>query len=71
MAGSTYKSIDLVGTSDSSWEEAARTAVETARESLRDLRIAEVTKLDMSIEMGKVKAYRARVNVSFKYVNEE
>jgi len=67
MAGSTYKIIELVGTSDKSWEEAAKTAVETAGENLRDLRIAEVTKLDMSMEGGKVRRYRARVNVSFKY----
>ena len=67
MAGSTYKIIELVGTSDTSWEEAAKTAVETAGESLKDLRIAEVTKLDMSMENGKVKMYRARLNVSFKY----
>lgn len=67
MAGSTYKIIELVGTSDTSWEEAATTAVETAGESLKDLRIAEVTKLDMSIENGKVNMYRARLNVSFKY----
>lgn len=67
MAGSTYKIIELVGTSDTSFEEAARTAVETAGESLRDLRIAEITRLDMSIEDGKVKQFRARVNVSFKY----
>ncbi|MCG2775913.1 MAG: dodecin family protein [Desulfobacterales bacterium] len=68
MAGSTYKIIELVGTSDKSWEEAARTAVETASESLKDLRIAEVTKLDLTIEDGKVTSYRARINVSFKYV---
>ncbi len=68
MAGSTYKIIELVGTSDTSWEEAAKTAVETASESLKDLRIAEITKLDMTIENGKVNQYRARVNVSFKYV---
>jgi hypothetical protein len=68
MAGSTYKIIELVGTSDQSWEEAARTAVETASESLKDLRIAEVTKLDLTIEDGKVTAFRARINVSFKYV---
>lgn len=68
MAGSTYKIIELVGTSDQSWEEAAKTAVETAGESLKDLRIAEVTKLDMTIENGKVVMYRARLNVSFKYV---
>lgn len=67
MAGSTYKIIELVGTSDSSWEEAAKTAVETAGESLKDLRVAEVTKLDMTIENGKVSSFRARVNVSFKY----
>jgi len=68
MAGSTYKIIELVGTSDQSWEDAAKTAVETAGESLKDLRIAEVTKLDMTIENSKVVSYRARVNVSFKYV---
>ncbi len=68
MAGSTYKIIELVGTSDQSWEDAAKRAVETAGESLKDLRIAEVTKLDMTIENGKVAAYRTRVNVSFKYV---
>jgi hypothetical protein len=68
MAGSTYKIIELVGTSDQSWEEAARTAVETASESLKDLRVAEVTKLDLTIEDGKVTSYRARINVSFKYV---
>ncbi|MCG2754683.1 MAG: dodecin family protein [Desulfobacteraceae bacterium] len=68
MAGSTYKIIELVGTSDQSWEEAARTAVETASGSLKDLRVAEVTKLDLTIEGGKVTSYRARINVSFKYV---
>jgi len=67
MAGSTYKIIELVGTSEESWEDAAKTAVETAGESLKDLRIAEITKLDMTIENGKVSAYRARVDVSFKY----
>ena len=54
MAGSTYKIIELVGTSDTSWEEAAKTAVETAAGSLRDLRIAEITKLDVTIENGKL-----------------
>ncbi len=68
MAGSTYKIIELVGTSDQSWEEAAKTAVETAGASLKDLRIAEVTKLDMTLENGKVTAYRTRLNVSFKYI---
>jgi flavin-binding protein dodecin len=70
MAGSTYKIIELVGTSDTSWEEAARTAVETAGESLRDLRIAEITKLDVTCENGKVASYRARINVSFKYTKD-
>jgi flavin-binding protein dodecin len=70
MAGSTYKIIELVGTSDKSWEEAATVAVETAGESLKDLRIAEITKLDVTIENGKVKSYRTRVNVSFKYHGE-
>jgi len=69
-AGSTYKIIELVGTSENSWEEAAKFAVETAGESLKELRIAEITKLDMTIEGGKVKNYRARVNVSFKYTKE-
>jgi dodecin len=67
MAGSTYKIIELVGTSDKTWEEAAKVAVETAGKSLKDLRVAEITKLDMTIEDGKVKSFRARVNVSFKY----
>ena len=67
MSGTTYKIVELVGTSDTSWEEAAKTAVETAGESLRDLRIAEVTRLDLVVTNGKVTAYRARINVSFKY----
>jgi flavin-binding protein dodecin len=70
MAESVYKIIDLVGSSPESWEDAARAAVETAGKSLRDLRIAEVTKLDMKIEGGKVTAFRARVKLSFKYVTE-
>lgn len=64
---SVYKVIELVGTSPESWEKAAQAAVETASKSLRDLRIAEVIKLDMQIEDGKVKGFRARLNVSFKY----
>ena len=68
MAGSTYKIIELVGTSDKSWEEAAKHAIETAGATLKDLRIAEITKLDVTIENGKVTSYRARVDVSFKYV---
>ncbi|MFN3533814.1 MAG: dodecin family protein [Desulfatiglandales bacterium] len=71
MAGSTYKIIELVGTSDTSWEEAVKTAVETAGESLRDLRVAEVTRLDVVVENGKVTRYRARVNLSFKYHKED
>lgn len=67
MAGSTYKIIELVGSSDTSWEEAAKTAVETAGESLRDLRIAEITRLDLVVTNGKVTSFRARINVSFKY----
>jgi flavin-binding protein dodecin len=70
MEGSTYNIVQLVGTSDKSWEEAAKTAVETAAGSLRDLRIAEVIRLDMTVEKGKVKLYRARVNLSFKYEGE-
>lgn len=67
MADSVYKVIELVGTSTESWEKAAARAVEQAGKSLRDLRIAEVVKLDMKVEDGKVAAYRARLNVSFKY----
>ena len=67
MSDSVYKIIDLVGTSNVSWEDAAKNAVETASKSLRELRIAEVTKLDLKVEKGKVVAYRARVKLSFKY----
>ena len=70
MPGSTYKVIELVGTSDTSWEEAAKTAVETAGKSLKDLRIAEVNKLDMVVTNGKVTSYRARIDISFKYHKE-
>ena len=69
MDNSVYKVIELVGTSDVSWEDAAKNAVETAGKSLSNLRIAEVNKLDLKIEDGKVVAYRARVFVSFKYEN--
>jgi hypothetical protein len=68
---SVYKIIELVGTSNTSWEEAASNAVESAAKKLKDLRIAEVVKLDMHIEDGKISQYRARINVSFKYHNEE
>jgi len=67
MAESVYKVIELVGTSTESWERAAAAAVEKASESLQDLRIAEIAELDMQLEAGKVRAYRARVKVSFKY----
>ncbi len=67
MAESVYKVIELVGTSTESWEKAATAAVAIASKSLRDLRIAEVSQLDLQIEGGKVRAYRARVKVSFKY----
>jgi len=67
MSESTYKIIELVGTSNVSWEEAAKSAVETAGKTLRDLRVAEITKLDMKVENGKIAAYRARVTLSFKY----
>ena len=71
MAESVYKVIELVGTSTESWEKAAAAAVETAAKSLRDLRIAEVVELDMQLEDGKVRTYRAKVKVSFKYRTEE
>jgi len=71
MKSSIYKIIEVVGSSESSWEEAAKNAVETAGKTLRDLRIAEITELDMRIENGKVVAYRARVKISFKYENTD
>ncbi len=71
MPESTYKIIELVGTSAKSWEDAAKSAVETASKSLKDLRIAEISELDMKLEKGKVAAYRARVKVSFKYMGKE
>jgi flavin-binding protein dodecin len=70
MADSVYKVIKLVGTSPTSWEEAAKNAVETAGKTLRDLRVAEIEKLDLKVEGGKVVAYRTLVNLSFKYGGE-
>ena len=67
MSESVYKIVELVGSSPTSWEDAAKNAVETAGKTLRDLRIAEITQLDVKIEKGKVTAYRAKVNLSFKY----
>ena len=67
MAESVYKVIELVGSSEKSWEDAARAAVERAGKTLRDLRVAEISKMDMKVENGKVAAFRTRVNLSFKY----
>jgi flavin-binding protein dodecin len=71
MGTSVYKVIELVGSSSESWEKAAEAAVRTAAKSLRDLRVAEVVQLDMHLEDGKVKAYRAKVKVSFKYHGDD
>ena len=71
MAESVYKVIELVGTSTESWEKAASAAVELASKSLRDLRVAEVSELDMQLDNGKVNLYRAKVKVSFKYENND
>ncbi len=71
MSDSVYKIITLVGASTESWEKAAAAAVERASKSLRDLRVAEVEELDMSLDNGKVIAYRAKVRVSFKYEDKE
>ena len=71
MAESVYKVIELIGTSTESWEKAATTAVDRASQSLRDLRIAEISELDMQLEGGKVLAYRAKVKVSFKYEGKD
>lgn len=70
MADSIYRVTEVIGTSTESWEDAARRAVETAAETLRDLRVGEVVKLDVTIEDGRVTQYRARVNISFKYEHE-
>lgn len=67
MADSVYRVTELVGTSAQSWEAAAKSAIETASKSLRDLRVAEVVRQDVTIENGKVATYRVRLNVSFKY----
>ncbi len=67
QADAVYKIVEVVGVSDKSWEDAGRSAVETAAESLRDLRVAEVMQMDMKLENGKVAAFRTRVSLSFKY----
>jgi flavin-binding protein dodecin len=64
--GSTYKIIEIVGTSETSWEDATRTAVATAGKSLEELRVAEVVRMDVTIDGGKIKTFRVRLNVSFK-----
>jgi len=71
MNGSIYKIIEVVGTSKTSWEDAAKNAVETAAKTLEDLRIAEIIKLDLTIDKNKVTDYRARVALSFKYHEEK
>ena len=70
MTDSVYRVTELVGTSTESWEAAAQAAVQTASGSLRDLRVAEVVKLDMTIEEGKIARFRTRLNLSFKYEND-
>ena len=70
MAGSVYKIIELVGVSEKSWEDAAKTAVERASKSLKDLRIAEVAEMDLQIDDGKVVGYRTKVKVSFKFQDD-
>jgi dodecin len=67
MADSVYRVTEVIGTSSDSWEAAAKNAVETAARTVRDLRVAEVTKLDVTVENGTVTQYRARLNISFKY----
>jgi dodecin len=67
MAESVYTVVELIGTSDKSWEDAAKAAVERATKSLRDLRVAEVVQQDIVIENGKIEAYRTKLKVSFKY----
>lgn len=69
MADSVYRVTEVIGTSEESWESAARTAVETAGKTLRDLRVAEATKFDVTIENGKVARFRVRLDISFKYDN--
>jgi dodecin len=70
MADSVYRVTQVIGTSSDTWESAARNAVETAARTVRDLRVAEVDKLDVTIENGRVTSYRARLNISFKYESE-
>ena len=71
MPDSVYRVTEVIGTSTESWEAATRTAVETAAKTVRDLRVAEVVKLDVTIDDGKVTTYRARLNISFKYESSQ
>jgi flavin-binding protein dodecin len=71
MAASVYRVTELIGVSDESWEDAARTAVETAAKTVRDLRIAEVVREDVTIEDGRITSFRVRLNISFKYESGE
>ena len=71
MADSVYKIVELVGSSEVSWEQAAKNAVERAGKTLRDLRVAEVSEMDMKVEGGKITAFRVRVKLSFKYKDGE
>jgi flavin-binding protein dodecin len=70
MSDSVYRVTEVIGTSSNSWEDAARNAIETASSTVRDLRVAEVVKLDLTIDDGKISSYRARLNISFKYERE-
>ena len=69
MSESVYKAIELIGTSETSWEEAAKVALERANKTLKDLRVAEVTSMDVKLEDGKVTAFRTKLSVSFKYLD--
>jgi dodecin len=71
MSGSVYRVTEVIGVSDQSWEDAARNAVATAGKTIRDLRIAEVTRQDVTIENGQVTGFRVRLNISFKYEGSE
>jgi flavin-binding protein dodecin len=71
MAGSVYVVNEVVGTSEKSWEDAAKQAIETVAKSVKDLRIGEVVKQDVTVENGKVTSYRVRLNISFKYISKK
>jgi flavin-binding protein dodecin len=71
MSGSVYRVTEVIGASDSSWEEAARNAVETAAKTVRDVRVAEATRFDVTVKDGKIESYRVRLDISFKYESGE